>query len=165
MLRRLLVGLTASFAFSAAQAAELVVSAASSLTNAFREIAREFEAARPDNRIVLNFASSDVLLAQIAKGAPVDVFVTADEESMDRAQQQGLLAPSTRRTILHNALVLIASASSSLPLTDLRSLENSAVRRIAIGNPATVPAGRYARDALQRAGLWANRSWWKCRAG
>ena len=155
MLRRLLVGLAATIFFSAAQAAELIVSAASSLTHALRDVARLFEAAHPGSTVVLNFASSDVLLAQIARGAPVDVLATADRESMDRAQQQGLLAPGTRRTVLRNTLVLIAPSSSPLPLTDLRSLEDATVRRIAIGNPNSVPAGRYARDALKSAGLWS----------
>jgi len=155
MLRRLLFAAIVLLHPPPCPAADLIVSAAASLTNAFREVARQFEALHPDTQVVLNFASSDVLLAQIAKGAPVDVFATADLESMDRAQRQGLLAPGTRRTLLHNALVLIAPASSSIGLNGMKSLADPAVRRIAIGNPASVPAGRYARESLEKAGLWS----------
>lgn len=141
--------------WSVAHAAELIVSAAASLTNALREVGKVFEESNPGRKVVFNFASSDVLLAQIAKGAPADVFATADMESMDRAEKQSLLAPGTRRTLLANKLVLIAPASATTPLTGLASLEAAAVRRIAIGNPASVPAGRYARDAMEKAGVWA----------
>lgn len=136
-----------------AQAAELVVSAAASLTNALRETGRLFEAGHPPHKVALNFASSDVLLSQIVRGAPVDVFAAADAESMDRAEKQGLLAAGTRRVLARNKLVLIAPAGAGA-VDDLEALERAAVRRIAIGNPASVPAGRYAREALQAAGLW-----------
>ena len=139
---------------SGVYAADLIVSAAASLTNSFREVGKLFEERNPGHKVVFNFASSDVLLSQIAKGAPVDVFASADAESMDRAEKQGLLAPGTRRVLLHNRLVLIAP--SDAPAIDgLASLANAAIRRIAIGNPASVPAGRYAREALEKAGLWA----------
>jgi len=140
--------------WSVAHAADLIVSAAASLTNALREVGKAFEEGNPGHKVVFNFASSDVLLAQIAKGAPADVFATADMESMDRAEQRSLLAPGTRRTLLGNKLTLIAPASASIPLTGLASLADAAVRRIAIGNPASVPAGRYAREAMDRAGVW-----------
>jgi molybdate transport system substrate-binding protein len=139
---RILFLVTSLLIVSSAQAAELIVSAAASLTNAFRDIGKLFEHNNPGDRVVFNFASSDVLLSQIAKGAPVDVFATADMESMDRAEKQGLLAAGTRRTLLHNKLVLIAPAGSSTSLNGLSSLDNPAVRRIAIGNPASVPVGR-----------------------
>lgn len=156
MLRSVPVILASLLWMSAAQAAELIVCAAASLTNALREVGKRFEASNPGNTVVFNFASSDVLLAQIAKGAPADVLATADVESMDRAQKQGLLAPGTRRVLLGNKLALIAPAGASLPLTGLASLDNAAVRRIAIGNPASVPAGRYARAAIEKAGMWSN---------
>ena len=76
MLRKLVLALVASLWLSSAHAAELIVSAAASLTNALRDIGKLFEEGNPGHRVVLNFASSDVLLAQIARGAPVDVFAT-----------------------------------------------------------------------------------------
>lgn len=138
-----------------AQAAELVVSAAASLTNAFRDIGKGWEAASPGNTVVFNFAASDVLLAQIAKGAPADVFASADQEAMDKAVAQNMIVPGTRRDFARNRLVLIAPADSAVPLAGLQALTATAVRRIAVGNPASVPVGRYTREALEKAGLWA----------
>lgn len=154
MLRTLLFVLISSSCFSCAHAAELIVSAAASLTNALREVGRSFEDPRRGNKVTFNFASSGALLAQIAKGAPADVFASADTATMDRAEEQGLLAAGTRRILLHNKLVLIVPAVSPVVPSDLASLDNAAVRRIALGNPASVPAGRYAREALEVAGLW-----------
>lgn len=136
----------------AAHAADVTVSAAASLTNALRDIAPLFEAAHPGTRLQLNFGASGALLAQIAKGAPADVFVSADEESMDQAQAQSLLRAGTRRDFVTNTLVVVVPAAAARPAT-LR--EVAALGRIAIGLPASVPAGRYARSALEQAGLWA----------
>ncbi len=138
-----------------ARADELIVSAAASLTNAFRDAGKLYEKSHPGEKVAFNFASSSVLLSQIAKGAPADVFATADAQTMDRAEKQGLLAPGTRRTLLSNKLVLIVPAGAKANPSGLTGLEDATVRRIAIGNPASVPAGRYARDALQMAGLWS----------
>jgi len=149
-----MAALLIGFNLGAAHGAELVVSAAASLTNAFRDIGRGFEAANPGSTIVFNFAASDVLLAQIAKGAPADVFASADQEAMDKAVVQGVIAQGTRRDFVRNKLVLIAPADSSLALTALSSLSADAVKRIAMGNPASVPVGRYTREALDKAGLW-----------
>ena len=138
-----------------AVADELIVSAAASLTNAFRDAGKLFEAKHPEHKATFNFASSDVLLSQIAKGAPVDVLATADAESMDRAEKQRLLSPGSRRVLLHNTLGLVVPARSPARITGLESLQDMSVRRIALGNPASVPAGRYARGALQAAGSWS----------
>jgi molybdate transport system substrate-binding protein len=155
VLRKLLLIALSSLYVSCAHAAELIVSAAASLTNAFGEVGKLFEANHPQDKVTFNFASSGALLAQIAKGAPADVFASADMVTMDRAEKQNLLAPGTRRNLLHNKLVLIAPAASTISLSSLASLGNAAVRRVAIGNPAAVPAGRYAKAALEAAGLWS----------
>lgn len=105
--------------------------------------------------MVFNFAGSDALLVQIARGAPVDVFASADQDVMDRAEKQQLLAPGTRRNVASNSLVLVVPADSALGLKAPADLAQPAVRRIAIGNPASVPAGRYTRAALEAAKLWA----------
>jgi molybdate transport system substrate-binding protein len=138
----------------AAHAADLTVAAAVSLTNAFKELGPAFEAQYPGNKVLFNFAASDALLAQIAKGAPVDVFATADRETMDKAQQQKLLAPGSRRDFAGNSLVLITPIEGGLPLKTLADLQRPEVKRIALGKPEIVPAGRYARGALEAAGLW-----------
>lgn len=138
----------------AGHAAELTVSAAASLGNAFREIARQYEARYPDAQVQLNFGGSGALLAQMAKGAPVDVFASADQATMTRAVQQGLVDAKAPQTFTRNALVLIVPADSTLKLQQLADLNQDSVRKIAIGNPASVPAGSYARQALEQARLW-----------
>jgi molybdate transport system substrate-binding protein len=141
------------FGSSTVVAGDLVVSAASSLTNAFRDVAKAYEATHPDTHVVLNFGSSDTLLRQIANGAPADVFASADQLAMDRAEQQGLLATGSRSNFASNQLVLIVPANSRREVTSLRDLSGSAFKRIAWGNPDSVPAGRYAQKVLARAGL------------
>lgn len=141
-------------AASAASAGEVVVSAASSLTNAFREAATSYEAQHPGTKISLNFAASGVLLQQIVKGAPVDVFASADQETMDTAQKQGLVTAAGRRDFVSNSLVLVVPSDSKLKMTSLADLGQASVTRVAIANPASVPVGRYAEQALQTAKLW-----------
>jgi molybdate transport system substrate-binding protein len=140
------------------QAAEVTVSAAASLGEALRELASVFEASNSAVKLRLNLGASGALLQQIAKGAPVDVFVSADEETMDQAQRQALIDPQSRRDLLSNTLVVIVPAGApSVPasLTDLADMAASGrYARIAIGLPASVPAGRYARLALEAAGIW-----------
>ncbi len=137
----------------AAAGQELIVSAAASLTDAFRDIGKVFEAAHPGATVVFNFAASDILLTQIAKGAPADVFASADQDAMNRAQRDRLLLPGTRRDFAANALVLVVPAAAP-PVPDLNALATPRFRRIAVGSPQTVPAGRYAKEALDAAKLW-----------
>lgn len=153
-LRQMLLAAALTACGVAAQAADVTVSAAASLTNAFKELAPGFEAQNPGTQVLFNFASSDALLAQIAKGAPVDVFASADQETMDRAEQQKLLVAGSRRNFVGNTLVLVTPLEGGLPLTALADLAKPAVKRIALGKPETVPAGRYAREALDAAKLW-----------
>lgn len=140
-------------AAAVANAQELTVSAAASLTNAFRDIGRDFEGAHPGCKVVFNFGASDVLLAQIANGAPTDVFASADEVAMNRAERENLLSLGTRREFAANQLVVIVSRSGAAVST-LASLVEPRFRRIAVGSPQTVPAGRYAKEALDAASLW-----------
>lgn len=140
---------------SAAHAADLTVSAASSLTNAIKDLAPMFEAANPGTRVQLNFAASGLLLQQIDKGAPVDVFASADQETMDQAQAKGLLQAAQRRNFASNALVIIVPTASANVPSAVADLTQAGYRRIAIGQPASVPAGRYTRRVLEGAGHWA----------
>src|SRR5688572_18262894 len=96
----------------AAHAADLTVSAAASLTNAFRDIAPLFEAENPGTRVHYNFGASGALLQQIAKGAPADVFASADQDTMDQAQAQGLVKEAQRRNFVSNVLVVIVPSTS-----------------------------------------------------
>jgi molybdate transport system substrate-binding protein len=137
----------------ACSAAEILVSAATSLTNALRDVGQRFEALHPGDAVSFNFAASDVLLAQIDKGAPADVFASADEATMDRAERAGRLVPQSRRDFASNALVLVVPHGAPR-VTSIAALRAAGVRRIAIGSPQTVPAGRYAKEALVDAGAW-----------
>jgi len=137
-----------------AAAGDITVSAAASLGNAFKEAAQAFEAQHPGSKVLLNTAASGALLQQMAKGAPVDVFASADQESMDQAQAQGLVVAASRRDFARNTLLLVQPAGSQLVLRSLKDLTLPAVTRVAIGNPASVPVGRYAQDALEAAKLW-----------
>jgi molybdate transport system substrate-binding protein len=138
-------------------AVEIVVCAAASLTDAFREIGKAFEAAHPGATVAFSFAASDVLATQIAKGAPADVFASADEEAMNRAERDRVLRSATRRNFVSNRLALIVPAKAA-PIEKLRELEGPEFSSIAIGSPKTVPAGRYARQALEQANLWTRLS-------
>ncbi len=147
-----LIGLVVS---CQAHATDLVVSAAASLTNAFRDIAPAFEAHHPGAKVQLNFGASGALLQQIAKGAPADVFASADQETMNQAEGQGLLQKGSRRNFVSNALVVVVPAGSRASLKSLNDLLLPQYKRIAIGVPASVPVGRYTRGVLEKAGIWA----------
>jgi molybdate transport system substrate-binding protein len=151
---------TAILAPDAARADErrpLAVFAAASLQNALFAAAEAWrrESGRP---VTLSFGASSALARQIDQGAPADIFASADLEWMDWADRRGLIAPGTRRSLLGNRLVLVEPASA--PPSDLaispgfplaRALGDS---RLATGEPRTVPAGRYARTALESLGVW-----------
>ena len=145
----------AALVFSAtALAADLTVSAASSLTNAFKDIAQRYEAAHPGTKVQLNFGASGALLQQMAKGAPVDVFASADLETMDRAQKEGLVNAADRKDFARNKLVLIVPTDAKNMPARLDDLTQTRITRVAIANPASVPVGRYSQTALEAAKLW-----------
>jgi molybdate transport system substrate-binding protein len=137
-----------------ANAADVVVSAAASLTNAFTDIGKEYEKANPGTKVLLNFASSGQLLQQISRGAPVDVFASADQETMDKAVKQNLIVRDTRRDFVRNKLVVVVPSDSRADLKSLDGLKSADIKRIAVANPETVPVGRYAKHSLESAGLW-----------
>ena len=126
---------------------ELNVYAAASLRDAFTEIAREFEESRSSARVVLNFAGSQVLRAQIERGAPADVVATADDVHARQLEAAGLLAASPR-TFVENALVLAVPADNPGGIEHLTDLAAPDVRLVM--GIADVPVGRYARAALER---------------
>ncbi|MEZ5498515.1 MAG: molybdate ABC transporter substrate-binding protein [Steroidobacteraceae bacterium] len=154
VLEACLGGLVAGPALAAAEPAVLVYAAAS-LTEALEQ-ATAAATGLPPTRF--SFAASSLLARQIAAGAPADIFWSADEEWMDYLASRDLIATDSRRSVLGTGLVLIASATSdaSVRLDDAASLLQAlgANGRLALGDPLHVPAGRYARIALQRLSLW-----------
>ena len=141
-----------SFGFAAEQQ-ELIVSAAASLTNALTEIGTAFEEAE-EVKIVFNFAASGELLKQMEQGAPVDVFASANLKFMDDAEAKKLIDPATRKNFAQNSLVLIIPADSKTPIKTVEDVAAAEVQRIAIGDPASVPAGQYAKESLEGYGVW-----------
>lgn len=138
-----------------AVAQDITVSAAASLQNAMRDIGAAYQAAHPGRTVHFNVAASGPLLAQITQGAPVDVFASADTDTMDQAQARRLIKAETRVNFAANELVLISPRSQADRLNTVADLKQPAIARIAVGTPATVPAGRYAQAALEQQGLWA----------
>jgi len=131
----------------------IIVSAAISLSGALEEIAKVYRAAG-GAAVRFNFAASNVLARQIVSGAPADVFISADAAQMDYAQKAGAIDVHTRRDLLGNRLVIVTPRGRSADVSGPRSLLDDRIRRIAIGDPAAVPAGAYARAYLERAGIW-----------
>ncbi len=149
------VALVLAAAGVTASATDITVSAAASLSYAFKEIGAAYEKEHAGDKVQFNFAASDPLVQQIAKGAPVDVFASADQDAMDKADSLKLLAAGSRKNFASNSLVLITPAAASLPIKGVADLRQAAVTRVTMGNPASVPAGRYTRHALEQARLWA----------
>ncbi len=139
----------------ALHAQELVVSAAASLTNAFQSIGQAFEKSKPGTKVTFNFAASGPLLSQIQQGAPVDVFASADQETMDRAAKANLLAEGSRADFARNTLVLIVPATAAKVPQKLADLGGENYKRVSTGTPSTVPVGRYTMASVQEAGLTA----------
>jgi len=132
----------------------ITVCAAASLKEAFLEIGRAFEAASPDSKVAFNFGASGQLVQQVAQGAPCDVLATADQDTMDRAARSGRFVAETRANFASNTLVLVVPAEGSIAIGGLQDLASAPVKHIAIGTPESVPAGLYAKEALELAGQW-----------
>jgi molybdate transport system substrate-binding protein len=139
-----------------ARAAELLVFAAASMKPALDEIVALPEA-QAIAAIKTSYGASSALARQIDAGAPADVFISADREWMDWLQQRNHVAAATRFVLVRNELVLVAPAASPLSLTldaktDLRSALGDS--RLALAEPGSVPAGKYAKAAFEKLGLW-----------
>ncbi len=140
------------------QPAGPVVLAASSLQDVMDDAAASW-AAQGHQAPQLSFAASSALARQIESGAPADIFVSADLEWMDHVADMGLIRPDSRIVVASNALVLIAPKSAgvaALPADgDLKAIISGlGDGHIAMGEPDSVPAGRYGKQALQQLGLW-----------
>jgi molybdate transport system substrate-binding protein len=152
-MRKLCVVLVlAAIAAWPASAEELLVASAVSLREPLEAIARRFEAGSPGVRVQLVFGASSALTAQAKAGAPFDVFLAADEQSVDALAAEGLLREGSRKPIAGNHLVVIASADVRVPITSAADLARPEVRRIALAERA-VPVGHYAREWLAREGM------------
>jgi molybdate transport system substrate-binding protein len=127
----------------------LLISAAASLKDSLEEIKPLYQKSKPNVNLTYNLGASGALLQQIQNGAPVDIFISAAKQQMDTLEKSGGLLPGTRGDLVKNRLALIVPTNSQ-GVTSFSSLQNSAVKRIAIGEPRSVPAGQYAVQVFQK---------------
>lgn len=127
---------------------DLTVSAAISLTEALQKIRTLYRAQAPNVSITLNLGASGILQQQIQEGAPADIFISASPVEMNALEAAGLLLPGSRIDLLQNTLVLICP-SFGHDVSSFRDLAQPRVKRIAMANPESVPAGMYAEEALK----------------
>lgn len=132
---------------------DLTISAAISLQNALQDIARLYHTAHPDVNVRLNLGASGMLQRQIEQGAPVDLFLSAAESEMDGLESKGLILRDTRENLLTNAVVLIVPKGRT-GIRHFQDLAKPDIKVVAIGNPQSVPAGKYAEQLLKHFGLY-----------
>jgi len=128
-----------------------VVFAAASLTDSLREAGKVYEAKSKD-KILFNFAASSILARQLEEGAAADIFFSADEDKMNALDKKGLI--KTRKSRLSNTLVIIVAAERGAAVNQPQDLAGSQVKRLALAETRTVPAGIYAKKYLQSQTLW-----------
>ncbi|WP_010531291.1 molybdate ABC transporter substrate-binding protein [Lentibacillus jeotgali] len=133
---------------------KLLVAAASSLSETLSELKNAFESEHQNITLTLNYGASGKLSQQIQSGAPVDVFLSASQQWMDRLAQKEAITADTRTNFAQNTLVLVSSRNKSISASQLSDLPDLEVGQIAIGNPDSVPAGNYAKQALTESGIW-----------
>ena len=135
------------------QPQEITVAAAADLTNAFKELGREFEVTNKI-KVVFVFGSTGLLTRQIENGAPMDLFAAANVSYIDQLAQQGLIVPGTKQVYARGRITLWTTADSPLKIENIADLTRPEVKRIAIANPDHAPYGLAAKQALQSAGVW-----------
>ena len=138
----------------AVQPVELNISAAVSVKDALLEIQTKYQAKAPNVKLVYNLGASGSLQRQIEQGAPADIFISAAPKQMNELEAKNMVDKATRKNLLENKLVLIVPKDSGLGITKFEDLTQSAVKKIAVGETVTVPAGQYAQQALQKLDLW-----------
>jgi molybdate transport system substrate-binding protein len=154
-MKRLVVALLLLLATSLpAWAGEISVFAAASLTNVLDALKEDFAKSHPGDTLSPVFAASGILLTRIGNGETCDVFLSADTTTMDTAIDTRRVDPASRVVFAGNTLVLAVPAGNPAHVKGLDTLSQGGVRRIGVGNPESVPAGRYANRALQQKALW-----------
>ncbi len=133
--------------------ASLLVSTAASLKEVMEEIKTNYQQSKPGVTINFNFGASGALLQQIQQGAPADIFISAGKKQVDTLEQSGQLVAGTRSILANNRLVLIVP-KSTVGVTSFLNLTRDNIKKIAIGEPRSVPAGQYAEQALQKLGIY-----------
>ncbi|MBP2662441.1 MAG: modA [Firmicutes bacterium] len=137
-----------------AQTVEINVSAAVSLKDALAEIQKDYQAKNPNIKLVYNLGASGALQKQIEQGAPADIFISAAPKQMNELEAKNLINKGTRKNLVENKLVVVVPKETKLNITKYEDLTQDSVQKIALGETATVPAGQYAEQVLQKLGLW-----------
>jgi molybdate transport system substrate-binding protein len=135
------------------RADEILVSAAASLTEVLKEISSGYQS-KSKHTLRFNFGPSPGLARQIDEGAPADIFFSADLSQMDNLDKKNLLEPGTRKNLLSNQLVIVVPADSKLAIASPKDLLKVDVKKIALAEPSSVPAGVYSSKYLTDEGLW-----------
>jgi len=130
-----------------AQTATLTISAAASLKDSLEALKPIYTKDKANINLVYNFGSSGALQQQIEQGAKVDMFISAATKQMDALEKKGLLVDGTRKNLLTNQLVLVTPPNSTA-ISDIKDLTSPNVKKIALGEPKSVPAGQYAQQVL-----------------
>ncbi|HEX4002158.1 MAG TPA: molybdate ABC transporter substrate-binding protein [Candidatus Acidoferrales bacterium] len=138
-----------------AQHTDLTISAAISLKDALDATKQAYASQAPAVSLSMNYGASGTLQLQIEQGAPVDVYISAAPKQMDALESKGMLLAGTRKDLLRNEIVLIVPRESTLGMSSFQDLLKPDVKRVALGEPVTVPAGKYAQEVLTHFGIYS----------
>lgn len=130
---------------------ELNISAAASLKEAMADIQTEFKKVNPNVTLTVNFGASGSLQQQIEQGAPCDIFISAGQSQMKALNEKSLLLENTKKDLVKNALVLVGPKDTTV--TSLSDLTSDKIKKIAVGEPTSVPAGKYADEVFTKLGI------------
>lgn len=131
---------------------ELTVSAAASLQDALNDITTTFEKEHPNVKINVNFGSSGALQQQITQGAPVDLFFSAAEDKFDQLVEKGMIEKEKGTDLVGNEIVLVVPKNKDRGINTFQELTKA--EKISIGTPESVPAGKYAKETLEKLNVW-----------
>lgn len=137
-----------------AEKVELLISAAASLTDSLEEIQTAYEKEHHNIKLSFNFGASGTLQQQIEQGAPVDLFLSAGKKQMTALVEKQLIDNNQQMNLLTNELVAVVPADTKIAVSKIEDITKSEVKKIAIGQPETVPVGSYTKDSLDFYKLW-----------
>ncbi|MEG6584805.1 molybdate ABC transporter substrate-binding protein [Dendrosporobacter sp. 1207_IL3150] len=139
---------------AAPQQVELYVSAAVSMKDALAEIQKSYQAKNPNIKLLFNLGASGALQKQIEQGAPADIFISAAPKQMDELQGKNLINPATRKNLVENKLVVVTPKELKINIKRYEDVTQQDIKRIALGEIGTVPAGQYAKEVLDKLNIW-----------
>ncbi|MBP1762588.1 MAG: molybdenum transporter, periplasmic molybdate-binding protein, partial [Firmicutes bacterium] len=131
----------------------ITVSAASSLKEALDEINSKYMQTHSGITVTINYGASGALQQQIEQGAGVDLFLSAATKQMEQLKAKGLIVADTEQNLLGNQLVLVVPADSKVDLKDFKGVTDPGIKKLALGEPGSVPAGQYAQEVFTKLGI------------